>query len=239
MQHLRFGAIVITFLVAGASQAQTALDSEEQKLGYAFGFQIAKNLEYTGIIGQVDNAALLAAIEDVFAGKEPQITEADMQQVVEAYRSRLQAEAEQVAVQNQAASDEFLAANKEKEGVSTTESGLQYKVITEGDGAMPTVEGTVVVHYQGALADGSVFDSSISRGQPISFPLNGVIPGWQEGLALMKAGSKYELVIPPELAYGVNAPEEIGPNQVLIFEVELLYAGDKEGADAHLAGAVQ
>ena len=164
----------------------------------------------------------MAAIEDVFAGKEPQLTEVDMQQVVEAYRTRLQAEAEQIATKNQADSEAFLAENKDKDGIMTTESGLQYKVISEGDGALPTTESTVVVHYQGALADGSVFDSSIARGEPITFPLNGVIPGWQEGLALMKAGSKYELYIPPELAYGLNGPEEIGPNQVLIFEVELI-----------------
>ena len=138
MQHLKLGVTVLTLLLAGASQAQTALESEPQKLGYAFGYQIAKNLEYTGIVDQVDSAALMAAIEDVFAGKEPQLTEADMQQVVEAYRSRLQAEAEQIAEQNQAASEAFLAENKGKDGVMTTESGLQYKTISEGDGAMPT-----------------------------------------------------------------------------------------------------
>lgn len=125
---------------------------------------------------------------------------------------------------NLAASIAFLDGNKGKDGVSTTDSGLQYKVLTQGpaDGVSPTAENTVQVHYRGTLINGTEFDSSYSRGEPIEFPLSRVIPGWTEGVQLMSVGDKFEFVIPPELAYGERAPGPIGPNQALVFEVELL-----------------
>ncbi|MCB1157821.1 MAG: FKBP-type peptidyl-prolyl cis-trans isomerase [Leptospiraceae bacterium] len=123
---------------------------------------------------------------------------------------------------NKAAGEKFLTENKGKEGVKVTPSGLQYKVIKEGSGAKPTATNTVKVHYVGTLIDGSEFDSSYKRGQPAVFPLNGVIPGWTEGLQLMTVGSKYKFFIPSHIAYGERGPGKIGPNSTLIFDVELI-----------------
>lgn len=117
---------------------------------------------------------------------------------------------------------QYMSENAKREGVKTTESGLQYEVITEGDGKSPTATDTVLVHYKGTLIDGTEFDSSYKRGEPIEFPLNRVIPGWTEGVQLMKEGAKYRFVIPPNLAYGAQGAGPIGPNETLVFEVELL-----------------
>ncbi len=137
--------------------------------------------------------------------------------------SGLAAGAESVMEKNQAAGETYLAENKKKEGVVTTASGLQYKVLKEGTGDQPKATDSVKVHYKGTSIDGKEFDSSYARGEPISFPLNGVIKGWTEGVQLMKVGSKFQFVIPSELAYGKRgAPPVIGPSETLIFEVELL-----------------
>jgi FKBP-type peptidyl-prolyl cis-trans isomerase len=137
--------------------------------------------------------------------------------------AKQQAKQQADAAVNQKAGDAFLAANAKKDGVKTTASGLQYKVLKAGTGQTPGPKDTVKVHYQGTLPDGSVFDSSIARGEPVTFQVDGVIPGWTEALQLMKVGDKYQLVIPPKLAYGATgAGDKIGPNQVLIFEVELI-----------------
>jgi FKBP-type peptidyl-prolyl cis-trans isomerase len=136
--------------------------------------------------------------------------------------AKRQAEESAATAENSKKGLEFLAKNKTKEGVKTTDSGLQYKVITLGKGAKPKASDKVKVHYKGTLIDGTEFDSSYKRGVPAEFPLNGVIKGWTEGLQLMPVGSKFEFFIPSELAYGDRAPQTIGPNQTLIFEVELL-----------------
>ena len=199
-----------------------AYETDQERLGYAFGHQFAKNLVAGDLKDAVSADALSAAIKDSLDGKEPRMTQEEMRAAVEKYQTDLQAKAAAAAEENKAKGEAFLAENKGKDGVVTTESGLQYKVIEEGKGASPTEDKSVEVNYKGTLVDGTVFDSSYDRGQSATFPLNGVIPGFTEGLKLMKEGGKYVLYIPSDLAYGVQAPPTIGSNQTLIFEVELI-----------------
>ena len=172
--------------------------------------------------GDVDIDAVVAAIRDVVGGNEPRMTIEEMQQTQAVYQQKAQAELAAIAAENQAKGDEYLAINGKAEGVVTGESGLQYTVEREGKGKQPTAEDTVKVHYAGTLIDGTEFDSSYKRGAPADFPVSGVIPGFSEGLQLMKEGAKYRFVIPAAQAYGEQGPPSIGPNQVLIFDVELI-----------------
>lgn len=215
-------AIALAILVSNSLVAIAAMDTDKQKLGYTFGIQVAQNLVQQGMAGEIDHEALVEAIADVLAGREMQMSDEQMQASFTAFQQKVQLENQRLGDENKIASDAFLAGNKDKDGVITTDTGLQYKVETEGSGAAPTPASTVRVHYSGTLIDGTQFDSSYDRGEPSEFPLNGVIRGWQEGLLLMKAGAKFEFYIPYELAYGTNAPGSIGPNQVLVFTVELL-----------------
>jgi FKBP-type peptidyl-prolyl cis-trans isomerase FklB len=215
-------------LLALGVQAQDKLDIKEpkQRASYAIGLDIGGNLKRQEL--DVDAKALAAGIADAFAAK-PQLTEAESKQVLNEFRTQLMAKMEAkekgAGDKNTKDGEVFQAANAKKEGVKTTASGLQYRVIKPGDGKgkSPKATDTVKVHYHGTLIDGSVFDSSVDRGEPISFPLNGVIPGWTEGLQLMKEGDKFQFVIPGKLAYGEQSPSpKIGPNSTLIFDVELL-----------------
>lgn len=212
-------SLVLTGLLAAPSFAQDAnLDSDEAKVSYGLGLMIGERIlkQY----GDLDLDLLLQGMKAQYAGEETQITMEEAQAALEAQQQRVAAEASAAAAQK---GIDYLAANKEKEGVMTTESGLQYEVMTAAEGAKPTADDTVSVHYVGTLIDGTEFDSSIARGEPAQFPLKGVIPGWTEGLQLMNVGSKYRFVIPSELAYGERgAGQAIGPGETLIFEVELL-----------------
>jgi len=206
-----------------AAEKEVSLDSEAAKLGYMFGFQIASNMKLDGLINEIDKDAFFAAQREVFDEKEPRMTVDEMQAAQQAFMARKQEEMAAEAAAKKAAGDKYLAENKGKEGVKTTESGLQYEVLREGKGKTPTKEQTVSVHYEGKLIDGSVFDSSYQRNQPASFAVTGVIPGFSEGLQLMQEGAKYRFSIPGELAYGpAGAGAAIGANETLIFEVELL-----------------
>ena len=199
-----------------------ALDSDASKLGYTFGSQIGGQLAGAGVGDDVDVDAVVAAIRDVFGGNEPRMTLDEMQQAQAAFQQKAQAKIAALSSENQAKGEAFLAANAKKDGVVTADSGLQYEVVREGKGKQPTTENTVKVHYAGSLIDGTEFDSSYKRGAPADFPVTGVIPGFSEGLQLMKEGAKYRFVIPAAQAYGEQAPPTIGPNQVLIFDVELI-----------------
>jgi len=173
----------------------------------------------------VDNVIL--GLKDVFAGQQPKLTMEEMQQVMMTFQKNMQekqqAQVKAVADANAKEGKEFLAANKKKDGVKTLPSGLQYKVLQSGKGDSPKVTDTVVTHYRGSLINGQVFDSSYQRGEPATFPVNGVIKGWTEALQKMKVGDKWQLFIPADLAYGEHgAGQLIGPNAVLIFEIELL-----------------
>lgn len=209
---------------AEKSTVVTDSSTEIQKISYIIGYEQGMNLktmtEQTG--EELDLEVFNKAIADAFNGKESALTDEQVQAVGKAYEERKVKEAADKATKNKAEGDKFLAENKTKEGVKTTASGLQYKVITEGTGKSPKATDTVIVHYEGKLINGKVFDSSYERGMPAQFAVNEVIKGWTEGLQLMKEGGKYEFYIPSELAYGEAGNPMIEPNSVLTFTVELL-----------------
>lgn len=193
----------------------------QQKASYLFGQKIGQTVKQLDL----DEAALLKGIADVKAGRAPLITQAEEPQILGAYMQEIKSRDAKKGDSRKAANKAWLADNAKKPGVKTTASGLQYKVISSGKGKQPTAADVVTVNYKGSLIDGTVFDASEKHGGPATFPLGQVIKGWTEGLQLMHEGDKWEFCIPSELAYGENAPPTIGPNQVLIFEVELLKVG--------------
>jgi FKBP-type peptidyl-prolyl cis-trans isomerase FklB len=216
LASLTFGATLATTVLA----AEPAMD-EAARMQYALGYQLGRDLAAVEPRPQ----DMMKGLQDGRTGAKAKLTDEEMgaalaslQQKVAAERAKEQAASSEKAL---AAGKAYLAANAKKPGVTTTASGLQYQIVTPGTGKIPAVGDTVTVHYKGTLVDGTEFDSSYKRGQPASFPVNGVIPGWTEALQLMKVGTKAQLVIPPELAYGSNGPLA---NQVLVFDVELIGA---------------
>ncbi len=193
---------------------KNGLKTDAQKLGYAIGQDIGRNV--SRFKGLMDVDTMISSIKDAMAGKEEKMTQAEISEVFVKLPAL-------IAEGNKTKGDAFLAENKKKEGVVVTDSGLQYEVIKAGDGAKPKATDSVTVHYHGTLIDGTVFDSSFDRGTPTTFPLNGVISGWTEGVQLMPVGSKYRFTIPFSLAYGERGSgQTIGPNSTLIFDVELI-----------------
>lgn len=222
-------------LLQPASQAEQKTAGQKpqenrDKISYSLGANIGNNLKRSELDVNVD--FLAQGLKDAFAGKTV-LTDEEMKATLQSFEADMQAKmmAKQKALgeKNKAESEKFLEENKKKEGVVTTASGLQYKVITEGKGPKPKATDTVTVNYRGTLINGTEFDKSK---EPVTFPLEGVIPGWTEALQLMPVGSKWQIVIPPALAYGEQAPPVIGPNQALIFEVELVSIKAPEKADA-------
>lgn len=196
------------------------------KVSYALGLGIGRQLSQMGAEGlNIDDFA--QSIKDVLEGREPQIGDAEAQTIVKEFfekqEARQRAAAAEKYKENKAKGEAWLAENSKKEGVVTLPSGLQYKVLREGDGRQPKATDAVECHYEGMLIDGTLFDSSIQRGEPATFPLNGVIAGWTEGLQLMKEGAKYRFFIPYNLAYGERgAGQQIPPFSALVFDVELI-----------------
>jgi FKBP-type peptidyl-prolyl cis-trans isomerase FklB len=209
----------------GAKPAATAgLQTDLQKASYALGINIGTSIKQQPI--QLDLPSLFKGIKDAEAGNKPVLTEDEMNASLKVVRDEAAAK---VSEANMKEGLEFLTANKAKDGVVTTASGLQYKIITAGTGAKPTKADTVVCNYKGTFINGTEFDSSYKRGKPAEFQVGGVIPGWTEALQLMPVGSKWELYVPSDLAYGSRgAGGAIGPNQTLIFEVELLSIKPKQ-----------
>jgi FKBP-type peptidyl-prolyl cis-trans isomerase len=207
----------------------TELNTFAEKSSYAIGMDVASSLSQ--IKDDLDHAALLQGLSDALAERELLLSDEEAQQVMQEFSQNLQtrqaADRTAAGARNLEEGRNFLAKNKEGEGVVTTASGLQYRVLQEGNGPSPKATDRVTVNYSGKLIDGTEFDSSYKRGEPASFAVNGVIAGWGEALQLMKVGGKYELFIPSDLAYGERgAGQAIGPNATLIFEVELLKIGD-------------
>jgi FKBP-type peptidyl-prolyl cis-trans isomerase FklB len=196
------------------------LKDQKDKVSYSIGLNIGSNLGRQNV--QINPDALAAGIKDAIAGK-PQLTQDQVKETMTAFEKDMEQKQKAAAEKNVSEGTKFLEENKKKEGVKTTASGLQYKVVKEGTGAQPKENDTVTVNYRGTLINGTEFDSSYKRGEPATFPVNGVIKGWTEALQLMKAGSKYQLFIPPNLAYGDRAVgPDISPNSTLIFDVELM-----------------
>ncbi len=194
-------------------------DERLEKFSYALGLSIASNLIQSGV-KTVDPMNFMEAIQDAFTGKEPKLSVQDANQILQEFMADQQSGD---AAQNLEEGVKFLAENLKNEGVNETASGLQYTVLVDGDGEKPGASDEVRCHYHGTLIDGTVFDSSVQRGEPATFPVNGVIQGWVEALQMMTVGSKWRLFIPSDLAYGERgAGGAIGPNTTLIFDVELL-----------------
>jgi FKBP-type peptidyl-prolyl cis-trans isomerase FklB len=192
-------------------------------VSYSIGINIGKDLKMKMQELDINNALLLQGIKDAVNDAKPAMSEQDMEATMMAFQQEMSSKMKNLAEKNTKEGEAFLEANKKKSGVITLPSGLQYKILKEGNGAKPTATQTVKCHYRGTLIDGKEFDSSYKRGEPTEFPVGGVIKGWTEALQLMPVGSKWELYIPSTLAYGERgAGQTIGPNAVLIFEIELL-----------------
>lgn len=215
---------------SGASSA-AILKTQKQKNSYALGMNMAQQLHQQ--VTDVDPALVSRGVRDQLSGAKTLMTEDEMKAALQQLKGELvkefQAKEQAQKVANRKAGESFLAANKSKTGVTTLADGLQYKVLKEGSGAKPTAKDTVTVNYRGTLINGKEFDSSYKRGQPVTFPVGGVIKGWTEALQLMPVGSKWELYIPADLAYGDQSrPPDIEPGDTLVFEVELLSIGEKK-----------
>lgn len=222
--------VASTALIAGCKkdapkQEAPKLETLEQKVSYLIGQNIGKSIQQNGVV--LDNDLLILALNDVKAGTPSRISDEDAGKIMQEFQQKMMAKKEEeqkkLSETNKAEGEKFLTENKTKEGVQVTASGLQYKVITAGNGAKPKATDTVKVHYVGKLVNGTEFDSSRKHGDnPVEFPVNGVIPGWTEALQLMPVGSKWEVYIPSDLAYGPTGQGPIPPASTLIFEVELL-----------------
>ncbi len=206
-----------------AAEAVT-LNTPRDKLSYIIGVQIGNDLKKQSI--DVDPAIVSRGLNDSISGNKLAITDQEAKEIITTYQkeraTKIAEERTTVGEKNKKEGDAFLAENKKKPGVKTLPDGLQYKVIKEGTGKTPKATDTVVTQYKGTLINGTEFDSSYRRNEPATFPVSGVIKGWTEALQLMKEGSKWEIVVPPELAYGENGAGPIGPNATLIFEIELV-----------------
>lgn len=224
---------------AAAGLAVTGCNQKpkEQKaqVSYSIGASFGKSLKAQNL--DLDKSALAKGVQDGFEGKNLLLNDQEMQTALAKLSESRQNEMKATAEKNKVQADEFMAKNKDAEGVKTTKSGLQYKVISEGTGVSPKIDDVVSVNYKGTLIDGTEFDSSFKRNQPAEFPIRGVIPGWTEGLQLMKKGGKMQFFIPPELGYGAQARQTIPPNAVLIFEVELLDVKVGKGKMPPMPGA--
>ena len=216
--------ILSLILILGITNTNAQnFNTEMEKVSYSLGVNVAKSVKNQGLTS-IDSDAIAQAFTDVFEGNDLKISEQESNVILQDFFGKLAKKAQSANVE---AGQKFLSENAKRNGVVTTKSGLQYEVLVEGTGVSPKENDKVTVHYHGTLIDGTVFDSSVDRGKPATFPVNGVIPGWVEALQLMNQGAKYKLFIPSELAYGERgAGGSIGPNATLIFEVELISIGD-------------
>lgn len=217
--------ILLVFVISGSVSVAATLETEAEKTGYALGMNIGQNMKMQQL--EIDPDQVAAGLLAAYKGESTLLSDEEMTQILMAFQQQMQQREMQLmaaeSARNIEASRVYLEENSRQEGVVTTESGLQYKILDEGKGTSPQPDSTVDVHYRGTLVDGTEFDSSYSRGEPATFPVGNVIPGWTEALQMMKEGAKWEITVPAELAYAEQgAPPVIPPNAALIFEVELL-----------------
>ncbi|MEX0619286.1 MAG: FKBP-type peptidyl-prolyl cis-trans isomerase [Pseudohongiellaceae bacterium] len=222
----RQGLMLLAMLVSMAANAQNDVDleNEESRIAYSVGVNIGRSLVQQQLLQDIDLDAFVAGLRDEAAG-ESQLNDEEIMAAIQTFQQRMQDQQAAETEMNRERSEQFLSENAERDGVVTLPSGLQYEVMEEGaaDAASPSADDTVLAHYHGTLVDGSVFDSSVDRGQPAQFGLSQVIAGWTEALQLMQVGDKWRLFIPADQAYGESgSPPVIPPNSALIFEVELL-----------------
>ena len=220
MKLTRIAQLPCCLFVIFVVSCSASLSSDNAKVSYGIGMQFANDMKNRGM--DIDMKAFTLAVEDVFKGKKNRLTDEELKTAFQKVSGEMMKKQMDKAKENSKTGEEYLQKNKGKEGVKVTKSGIQYKVLKEGAGIIPKATDVVKVHYRGTLIDGTEFDSSYKRNQPAEFQLNQVIPGWTEGLQLMKVGSKYQLTIPSNLAYGERGNQGIPGNSVLIFEVELL-----------------
>jgi FKBP-type peptidyl-prolyl cis-trans isomerase FklB len=236
MRSVLIAILGIALLACQAyAEEQSSLKSQKDKISYIIGLDVGSNLKKQSI--EVDPDLLMKGLKDGLGGNKPLMSEQEMTETKTAFSQEMmkkhEAEQQIIGEKNKKEEKSFFAENKKKEGVITLPSGLQYKIITQGTGKTPKTTDTVTVNYRGTLINGTEFDSSYKRGQPATFPLKGVIPGWTEALQLMKEGSKWQLFIPSNLAYGdKSAGNIIGPNSALIFEVELISVHESSGQES-------
>lgn len=215
---------MVAGVTAGILAADSPLKDEKDRISYGYGMEIGKNLKKQGI--EINPDLLAQGLKASLAGEKTLLTEEEVRQTMQAFQKKMmEARAEKQkkeGEEHKVKGDAFLAENKKKEGVQTLPSGLQYKIITKGTGPMPKSDDTVVTHYRGTLIDGTEFDSSYKRGEPAKFGVTQVIKGWTEALLLMPVGSKWQLFIPGDLAYGPGGRPGIPPNATLLFDIELI-----------------
>jgi len=229
--RLRWLAVVGVGLLAAQAIAQdtTSFKTQKDRESYGIGVAMAKNLKRQGI--DIDADSVVKGMQDELSGAKVLMSDEDLRAVMTTLQTKMRQKQEEAvkmaSEENKKKGDAFLAENKAKEGVVATASGLQYKILKAGDGKKPGEADTVECQYRGTLVDGTEFDSSYRAGKPVSFKVSQVISGWQEALKLMPVGSKWQLVIPPQLAYGERGAGAIGPNSTLVFEVELVSIKDK------------
>ena len=217
--------VIVSLFLSPGTLLSEEMKSDKDKASYAIGMQLGKQLSRDK--DELDIQQVINGMQDTFTDAKPKLSEDEMQQALSYYRDVLRAKQAEAFMkaseENQKAGKAFLASNAKNKGITTLDSGVQYKVLKSGKGKSPKATDTVVTHYEGRLISGKVFDSSYKRGQPATFPVNGVIKGWTEILQKMKAGDKWQVFIPSELAYGQQgAGADIGPNEVLVFDIELL-----------------
>ena len=220
MNLLKF-SVFISFFMFIANVSAVEIETDKQKLSYSMGIFFGQTVIRQEM--EIDIPAFMQAVEDVLNKSEKKLSNDEMQKIINTYQKKEQDERVAVSGSNKTDGERFLAENRNKEGVVVLPSGLQYKIIKNSEGKRPLANSRVIVHYKGTLINGTIFDSSYARGEPIEFGLNQVIKGWQEALQLMPVGSKWQVIIPSELAYGERgAGKAIGPNSTLIFDIELL-----------------
>src|SRR4051812_11099944 len=224
MKYLAIALVMACFTAGLMAADSSPLKDEKDKISYGYGMEIGKNLKRQGI--EINPDLLAQGLKATLNGDKTLLTDDEVRQTMMAFQQKMQAtrmeKSKKEGDENKAKGEAFLAENKKKEGVQTTASGLQYKIITKGTGPMPKSDDTVKTHYRGTLVDGTEFDSSYKRGEPATFGVTQVIKGWTEALLMMPVGSKWQLFIPGELAYGPGGRPGIPPNATLLFDIELI-----------------